>query len=156
MLHAQYRLSLLHWNASAARRQPTQLITAMCGAFNAVLLQEAPDHVQHISDQFLVYTDGDDLAILLNRDTFLPGAVKFPIIEETKSKKTWGLKALVVCGYLRRQPAGGLQVSHTMYSSSTQRRRQEARRSHLTPATLVRAYDTSGGGICWRRFQQCC
>ena len=107
LLHAQYRLSPLQWNAGAARRQPTQLITAMCGAFNAVLLQEARDHVQHISDQFLVYTDGDDLAILLNRDTFLPGAFKFPIIEETTSKTTWGLKALVVCGYLRRPPAGG-------------------------------------------------
>ena len=107
MLHAQKRLSLLQWNAGAARRQPTQLITAMSGAFNAVLLQEARDHVQHISDQFLVYTDGDDMAILLNRDTFLPGAFKFPIIEETTRKTTWGLKALVVCGYLRRPLAGG-------------------------------------------------
>ena len=98
---------LLQWNAGAARRQPTQLVTAMCGAFNAVLLQEARDHVQHISDQFDVYTDGGDLAILLNRDTFLPGAVMFPIIEETTSKTTWGLKALVVCGYLRRPPVGG-------------------------------------------------
>ena len=126
MLHAQCRLSLSQWNAGAARRQPTQLITAMCGAFNAVLLKDARDHVQHISDQFLVYTDDEDLAILLNRDTFLPGAFKFPIIEKkTTSKSTWGLKALVVCGYLRRPPAGP-QVSHTMYSSSAQRRRQEA------------------------------
>ena len=52
LLHAQYRLSLLQRNAGAARRQPTQLVTAMCGAFNAVLLQEAHDHVSHISDQF--------------------------------------------------------------------------------------------------------
>ena len=107
MLHAQYRLSLLQWNAGAARRQPTQLITVMCGAFHAVLLQEAADHIPHITKQFHTYTNGDNLAILLNRDTFLPGAAQFPISEETTSKTTWGLKALVVCGYLRRHPIGG-------------------------------------------------
>ena len=47
LLDAQYRLSLLQWNAGTARRQPTQLVTAMCGAFNVVLLQEAADHVPH-------------------------------------------------------------------------------------------------------------
>ena len=107
MLHAQYRLSLLQGNTGAAPRQPTQLVTVMCGAFHAVLLQEATDHIPHITKQFHTYTDGDNLAILLNRDTFLPGASKFPIIEETTSKTTWGLNALVVCGYLRRPPAGG-------------------------------------------------
>ena len=49
LLHAQYRLSFLQWNAGTARRQPTQLVTAMCGAFNGVLLQEAADHVPHVS-----------------------------------------------------------------------------------------------------------
>ena len=83
---------------------PTQLVTAMCGAFNFVLLQEAVDHVPHISDQFNTYTDGKTLAILLNRDTFLPNAVKNPIIEESTSKNTWGLTSLVVCGHLRRPP----------------------------------------------------
>ena len=92
LLHAQYRLSLLQRNAGAARRQPTRLATAMCGAFNAVLLQEARDHVQHISDLFQVCTDDDDLA--------------YPIIEESTSKTAWGLKALVVCGHLRRPPVG--------------------------------------------------
>ena len=106
LLHAQYRLSLLQWNAGAARRQPTRLATAMCGAFNAVMLQEAHDHVQYISDQFQVYTDADDLAILFNRDTFLPDTVKCLFIEESTSKTTWGLKALVVCGHLRRPPMG--------------------------------------------------
>ena len=65
------------------------------------------DHIPHITKQFHTYTDGDNLAILLNRDTFLPGAAQFPISEETTSKATWGLKALVVCGYLRRPPIGG-------------------------------------------------
>ena len=106
LLHAQYRLSFLQWNAGAARRQPTHLVTAMCGAFNAVFLQEARDHVQHISDQFQVYTNDDDLVILLNRDTFLPNAIKYPISEESTSKAAWGLKALVNQGHLRRPPMG--------------------------------------------------
>ena len=33
-------------------------------------LQEASDHVPHISTYFLAYTDNTDLAILLNKDTF--------------------------------------------------------------------------------------
>ena len=78
----------------------------MCGAFNAVLLQEAADHVPHVSDQFTTYTDGDNLAILLIKDTFLPDAIKYPISEESTSKTTWGLKALVVRGHLRRPPIG--------------------------------------------------
>ena len=78
----------------------------MCGAFNVVLLQEAADHVPHVSDQFNTYTDGNNLAILLNKDTFLPNADKYPIVEEPTSKNTWGLTALVVRGHLRRPPIG--------------------------------------------------
>ena len=116
----------------------------MCGAFNAVLLQEASDHVQHISDQFHVYTDEDDLAILLNRDTFLPGAFKFPIIEETTSKTTWGLKALVVCGFLRRPPVGGPKsvTLCTVHLHNVVAKKRDAA--------------TSLGRICWWRLQQCC
>ena len=106
LLHAQYRLSLLQWNAGAVRRRPTQLIKAMCGAFNAVLLQDSHDHVPHISHQFNTYSDEGGLAISLNKDTFLPDAIKYPIIEESTSRITWGLTALVVCGHLRRPPAG--------------------------------------------------
>ena len=106
LLHAQYRLSLLQWSAGTDRRQPTQLVTAMCGAFNAVLLQEAADHVPHVSDQFNTHTDGNNLAILLNKDTFLPNADKYPIAERSTSKNTWGLTALVVRGHLRRPPVG--------------------------------------------------
>ena len=74
----------------------------MCGAFNAVLLaQEVRDHVPHISDQFNTYSDDGDLAILLNKDPFLPDAIKYPIVEDSTSRTTWGLKALVVCGHLR-------------------------------------------------------
>ena len=119
LLHAQYRLSLLQWNAGAVRRQPTQLVTAMCGAFNAVLLQEAHDHVSHISDQFNTYSDDGDLVILLNKDTFLPDAVKYPIIEESTSKTSWGLKALVICGHIRRPPVGAPRRSHYVRSTCT-------------------------------------
>ena len=117
LLHAQYRLSLLQWNAGAARCRPTQLITAMCGAFNEVLLQEAHDHVPHISDQFNTYSDEGGLAILLNKDTFLPDAIKYPVIEESTSRTTWNLAALVVCGHLRRPPAGAPKRSR--YAQST-------------------------------------
>ena len=99
-------MSLLQWNAGTARHQPTQLVAAVCGAFNAVLSQEAADHVPLVSDQFNTYTDGNNLAILLNKDTFLPNADKYPIAEESTSKNTWGLTALVVRGYLRRPPIG--------------------------------------------------
>ena len=47
---------------------------------------------------------GKNLAILLNKDTFLPIAVKYPIIEESTSKNTWSLTVLVFCGHLRRPP----------------------------------------------------
>ena len=62
--------------------------------------------VPHISDQFNTYSDEGGLAILLNKDTFLPDAIKYPINEESTSRTTWGLTALVVCGHLRRPPAG--------------------------------------------------
>ena len=70
------------------------------------MLQEAHDHVPHISDQFNTYSDEKGLAILLNKDTFLPNAFKYPIIEGSTSRTTWGLTGLVVCGHLRRPPAG--------------------------------------------------
>ena len=55
------------------------------GAFNVVLLQEAADHVPHVSDQFNTYTDGNNLAILLNKDPFFPDADKYAIVEESTS-----------------------------------------------------------------------
>ena len=70
LMHHQFRLSLLQWNPGPARRNPTNIASAACGKFHAVILQEASDHVPHIPDQFRVYTDDMDLAILLNKDTF--------------------------------------------------------------------------------------
>ena len=52
LMHHQFRLSLLQWNPGPARRNPTNIVSAACGKFHAVILQEASDHVPHISDQF--------------------------------------------------------------------------------------------------------
>ena len=155
LLHAQYRLSILLWNAGAARRQPTQLSTVMCGAFNAVLLQEARGHVQHISDQFQVYTDDEDLAILLNRDTFLPDSVKYPIIEESTRKTTWSLKALVVCGHLRRPPVG---APKTVTFCSVHLNNMVAKKRDAATSLFqrLRAHEASRGRLCGRRLQQSC
>ena len=51
LVHHQFRLSLLQWNPGPARRNPTNIVSAACGRFHAVILQEASDHVPHISDQ---------------------------------------------------------------------------------------------------------
>ena len=67
-----------------------------------MILLEARDHVPHVPDHFNAYTDGNDLAILLNKDTFEHGAAVFPMSETSSSKDTWGLVALVVRGLLRR------------------------------------------------------
>ena len=72
LMHHQFRLSLLQWNPGPARRNPTNIVSVACRKFHAVILQEASDHVPHISDQFRAYTDNTDLAILLNKDTFEP------------------------------------------------------------------------------------
>ena len=72
LMHHQHRLSILQWNPVPARRNPTQIIAASCGRLHAVILQEASDHVTHITDQFIAYTGHTDLAILLNKDTFEP------------------------------------------------------------------------------------
>ena len=52
IMHHQFRLSLLQWNPGPARRNPTNIVSAACGKFHAVILQEASDHIPHISDYF--------------------------------------------------------------------------------------------------------
>ena len=43
LMHHQFRLSLLQWNPGPARRNPTNIVSAACGKFHAVILQEASD-----------------------------------------------------------------------------------------------------------------
>ena len=53
VMHHQYRFSVLQWNPGPARKNPTNIIAATCGRFHAVILQEASDHVPHVTDQFI-------------------------------------------------------------------------------------------------------
>ena len=48
IMHHQFRLSLVQWNPGPARRNPANIVSAACGKFHAVILQEASDHVPHI------------------------------------------------------------------------------------------------------------
>ena len=64
-------------------------MTATRGRFHAVILQEASDHVPHVTDQFIAYTGNTDLAILLNKDTFEPDPMVFALNEDPTSKGTW-------------------------------------------------------------------
>ena len=102
LMHHQFRLSLLQWNPGPARRNPTNIVSAACGKFHAVILQEASDHVPHISDQFMAYTGNTDLAILLNKDTFEPDTTVLTFKADSTSKGTWGMVLLIVRGLLRR------------------------------------------------------
>ena len=107
LMHHQYRLSVLQWNPGPARRSPTNIVSAACGKFHAVILQEAGDHVPHICEQFLVCTGNTDLAILLNKDTFEPDPVVFTYKVDSTSKGTWGMVLLIVRGLLRRPSLSG-------------------------------------------------
>ena len=101
LMHHQFRFSLLQWNPGPARRNPTNIVSAACGKFHAVILQEASDHVPDISDQFRAYTDNTDLAILLNKDTFEPDPTVLTFKADSTSKGTWSMVLLFVRGLLR-------------------------------------------------------
>ena len=106
-MHHQYRLSVLQWNPGPARRNPTNIIAAACGKFHAVILQEASDHVPHISDQFIASAGNTDLAILLNKDTFKPDPMVLAFMENSTSISTWSMVLLIVRGLLRRPSLSG-------------------------------------------------
>ena len=106
IMHHQFRLSLLQWNPGPARRNPSNIVSAACGRFHAVILQEASDHVPHISTYFLAYTDNTDLAILL-KDTFEPDPTVLTFKADSTSKSTWGMVLLIVRGLLRRPSLSG-------------------------------------------------
>ena len=42
IMHHQFRLSLLQWNPGPARRNPTNIVSAACGKFHAVILRLFP------------------------------------------------------------------------------------------------------------------
>ena len=81
------------------------MIAAACGRFHAVIVEEASDHVPHVSDQIITYTGDTDLGILPQQ--FDPNAAVFAIHESSSSKDTWRMAALVVRGLLRRPSVSG-------------------------------------------------
>ena len=107
LMHHQFRLSLLQWNPGPARRNPINIVSAVCGKYHAVILQEASDHVAHISEEFLVCTGTTDLAILLNKDTFEPDPRVLTYKVDSTSKGTWSMVLLIVRGLLRRPSLSG-------------------------------------------------
>ena len=107
LMHHQFRLSLLLWNPGPARKYPTNIVSAACGKFHAVILQEASDHVPHISDQFMAFTGNTDLAILLNNDTFEPDPKVNTFKADSTSKGSWSMILLIVRGLLRRPSLTG-------------------------------------------------
>ena len=102
-----FAFPLLQWNPGPARRNPTNIVSAACGRFHAVILQEASDHIPHISDYFRAYTDNTDLAILLNKDTFEPDPFVLTFKADSTSKNTWGMVLLIVRALLRRPSLSG-------------------------------------------------
>ena len=77
----------------------TNVIAAACGRFHAVILQEASDHVPHISDQFIAKTGNTDLAILLNKDTFEPDpmVLAFRKLHKQRYLGTWFYSSFEHC-----------------------------------------------------------
>ena len=102
-MHHQCRLSLL----CSPQESDTNSTSSVWPISYVVILQEASDHAPLVSDQFVTYTGGTDLAILLNRSAFEPGAAVAVINEFSTSQDTWGMVALVVRGLLRRPSLSG-------------------------------------------------
>ena len=125
LMHHQFRLSLLQWNPGPARRNPTNIVSAACGKFHAVILQEAGDHVPHNSDQFIAYAGNTDLAILLNKDTFEPDPLVLTFKVDSTSKGTWGMVLLIVRGLLRRPSLSGFTDCYLLLSTHSQCRGRE-------------------------------
>ena len=125
LMHHQFRLSFLQWNPGPASRNPTNIVSAACGKFHAVILQEARDHVSHISDQFMAHTGNTDLAILLNKDTFEPDPIVLTFKADSTSKGTW-VYGLAHCS---RPPETSLSFWFTdcylLLSTHSQRRGEE-------------------------------
>ena len=123
--------------SSGARKNPTQMLAAACGRFRVVIPQEASDHAPRVSDQFITYTGGTDLAIMLNKDTFEPDTAVFVITEASSSKDTWGMAALVVRGLLRRPSLSGIP---TVTFCSVHVRNVVAKKRDNSTALLRRLY----------------
>ena len=101
LMHHQFRLSILQWNPGQ-RAGILSDHSATCGRFHAAILQEASNHVHHVTDQFIAYTGNTDFEILLNTDTFEPNPAVHAFKEASTSKDTCGMALLIDRGLLRR------------------------------------------------------
>ena len=135
--------------------KPTQQVTAMCGAFNAVLLQQAHDHVPHISDQSNTHTEDGGLAILLNTDTFLPGT-KVQDDRGDHEQDHVGPRSSG-CTWSPAQTTSWCTCnSHILHGSLAQRGRQATERCQVAPPAIVRAHGSARRRLRGRRFQHGC
>ena len=98
LMHHQYRLSVLQWNAGTPPISWQRLVDG----FMPLYFKKTSDHVPHITDQFIAYTGNTDLAILLNKDTCEPDPAVYAFKEASTSKDTWGMVLLIVGDLLRR------------------------------------------------------
>ena len=99
------RLSVLQWSP----QEPYAVARCSLWAFSRghPLRSQRSCSWTGVSDQFITYTGGTDLAILLDKDTFEPDAAVLVIAEASSSKDTWSMAALVVRGLLRRPSLSG-------------------------------------------------
>ena len=97
----------LSFSGIQARRAGTTPISAACGRFHAVVLQETSEHVPHITDQFIAHIGNTDLSILLNKNTFECDPKVLAFRENSTSKGTWGIVLLIIRALLRRSSLSG-------------------------------------------------
>ena len=102
LMHHQCRASVLQWNIGPSAQEPHADPSRSLWSRPCCDPPRRVGSLPHISERFYAYTDGNDLTILLDKDTFEVGAAVFTISEASTSKDTWGLAVLVVRGLLRR------------------------------------------------------
>ena len=115
LMHHQCRASVLQWNIGLSAQEPHADPSRSLWSRPCCDPPRGVGSLPHISERFYAYTDGNDLTILLDKDTFEVGAAVFTISEASTSKDTWGLAVLVARGLLRR-PSVADSPTVTFYS----------------------------------------
>ena len=107
LMHHQFRLSLLQWNPGPARRNPTNIVSAACGKFHAVILQEA---VITFRTSLISLWRSLATRTSLSCSTRIPLSLTRIVLTfkaDSTSKGTWGMVLLIVRGLLRRPSLSG-------------------------------------------------
>ena len=104
LMHHQFGLSFLQWNRGLARRNPSNIVSAVFSKFHAAILGKPVIMFRTSPDKFRVCTDNMDLAIFLNKDTFEPD----PVIQgRLHEDKNLCMVLIIVRGLLRRSSLSG-------------------------------------------------